>query len=158
MKAQRLDTVWLRLAILVCHILLNLSHYFSDKPTHVEVILVNTNIIPKPSKSPLIKKDPGRLHCVCEHSWYISSKRYVFKEQSRIRLATIYIYPPHISIHMHILILLYDLTLFGSFAWPYNIYIASMLLFYPYLWTPQRLSEEKATIRCALERIHKYHI
>jgi hypothetical protein len=49
-KAQRLDTIWLRLAILVGHILLNLSHYFSDKSTHVEVILVNSNIILKPSK------------------------------------------------------------------------------------------------------------
>ena len=50
MKAQRLDTVWLWLALLVGHILLNLSHYFSDKPAHVEVIFVNINIIPKPSK------------------------------------------------------------------------------------------------------------
>jgi Ni,Fe-hydrogenase I cytochrome b subunit len=36
MKAQRLDTIWLWLAFLVGHILLNLSHYFSGKPTQVE--------------------------------------------------------------------------------------------------------------------------
>jgi hypothetical protein len=52
-------------------------------------------------------------------------ERYVFKEQSRIRLSIIYI--PHIPIHMHILIWLYDLTLFGSIVWLYNICAASML-------------------------------
>ena len=48
-------------------------------------------------------------------------ERYVFKEHSRIRLAT------KSSTHMHILIWLYDSTLFGSNVWLYNIWIASML-------------------------------
>ena len=55
----------------------------------------------------------------------VSNERYVFKEHSRIRLATIYIH--HTSTHMHILIWLHDSTLFGSEVWLYNICIASML-------------------------------
>jgi hypothetical protein len=54
----------------------------------------------------------------------VSNERYVFKEQSRIRIVTIYIYH---SAHMHILIWLYDSTLFGSEVWPYNICIVSIL-------------------------------
>ena len=60
-----------------------------------------------------------------ENYFQDSKERYVFREQSRIRLATIYIH--HLSTHMHILIWLYDSTLFGSIVWLYNIYIASML-------------------------------
>ena len=54
----------------------------------------------------------------------VSQERYVFKEHSRIRLTTIYIH--HTSTHMHIMIWLYGLTLFGSEVWLYNICIASM--------------------------------
>ena len=55
----------------------------------------------------------------------VSKERYVFKKHGRIRLATIYIH--HTSIYMHILIWLYDSTLFGSEVWLYNICIASIL-------------------------------
>ena len=72
----------------------------------------------------------------------LSNERYVFKEHSRIRLATIYIH--HTSTHMHILIWLYDLTLFGSEVWLYNICIASMLfMFSPLLWAPHKPSCRK---------------
>ena len=69
-------------------------------------------------------------HVFLQSCIQVSKERYVFKDQSRIRLATIYshhIYPPYTSTHMHILIWLYDLTLFGSEVWLYNICIASML-------------------------------
>jgi hypothetical protein len=66
-----------------------------------------------------------RMTYVFLQSWFqVSIERDVFKEHSRIRIATIYF---HHSTHMHILIWLYDLTLFGSKVWLYNICIVSML-------------------------------
>ena len=67
------------------------------------------------------------VHVFLQSCFSIPKERYVFKEHSRIRLATIYIH--HTSTHMHILIWLYDLTLFGSEVWLYNICIASMLFY-----------------------------
>ena len=64
-------------------------------------------------------------HVFLQKYFQVSKQIYVFKEYSRIRLATIYIH--HTSTHMHILIWLYDWTLFGSIVWLYNICIASML-------------------------------
>jgi hypothetical protein len=42
------------------------------------------------------------VHVLLQKYFQVLRKRYVFKEQSRIRLATIYIH--HTSTHMHILI------------------------------------------------------
>ena len=67
------------------------------------------------------------IHVFLQSCFQVLKERYVFKEQSRIRLATKYIH--HISTHMHILIWLYDSTLFGSEVWLYNICIASMLFY-----------------------------
>jgi hypothetical protein len=63
---------------------------------------------------------------------------------------------------MHILIWLYDSTLFGSEVWLYNICFASML-FHAFS-TPMRCTEalvvgrERHNIIATLVRIHKYHI
>ena len=51
-------------------------------------------------------------HVFLQSCFQVSKDRYVFKEHSRIRLATICIH--HISTHMHIMVWLYDSTLFGS--------------------------------------------
>ena len=42
------------------------------------------------------------VHVFLQKNFQVSNKRYIFKEQSRIRIATIYIH--YISTHMHILI------------------------------------------------------
>jgi hypothetical protein len=62
-------------------------------------------------------------------------ERYVFKEQSEIRLATMYI--PQTSIHMHILIWLYDLTLSLDLLFDFTTYVLQVFsfMFSPYLWT-----------------------
>jgi hypothetical protein len=50
------------------------------------------------------KKEMNKIaHVFLQSCFYVPKERYVFKEHSRIRLATIYMYPPY-SIHMHILI------------------------------------------------------
>ena len=87
----------------------------------------------------------------------VSKERYAFKEHSRIRLATIY------STHMHILIWLYDSTLFGSVVWLYNICIASMLSSCNYHSYELHISisyrrRKGITSFISLVRIHKYHI
>ena len=82
------------------------------------------------TQMPARKKEMNKIaHVLLQSIFWVSKERYIFKEHSRIRLATyIYItYIHHISIHMHILIWLYDLTLFGFKVWLYNICIASML-------------------------------
>ena len=74
----------------------------------------------------LKKREMNKIVLVLLQKYFqVSKERCDFKEHSRIRLATIYIH--HISIHMHILIWLYDSTLFGSEVWLYNICIISML-------------------------------
>jgi hypothetical protein len=72
------------------------------------------------------KREMNKIdHIFLQSCFQISKEIYVFKEHSRIRLATKYIH--HTSTHMHILIWLYDLTLFGSDVWLYNICVASIL-------------------------------
>jgi hypothetical protein len=76
--------------------------------------------------SPEEKREMNKIaHVFLQSCFQVSKERYVFKEHSRIRLATKYIH--HISTHMHILIWLYDSTLFGFEVWLYNICIANML-------------------------------
>ena len=65
-------------------------------------------------------------HALLQSCFQVAKEIYVFKEHSRIRIATIYIH--HISTHMHILIWLYDSTLFGSKVWLYNICICKYAL------------------------------
>ena len=105
--------------------------------------------------------------CNC---FQVLNERYVFEEHSRIRLAIIYIYHIYIhhiyqpySIHMHILIWLYDSTLFGSVVWLYKICIASMLSSCNYHSYELRISfsynrRKVITSFIASVRIHKYHI
>ena len=101
--------------------------------------------------------------CNC---FQVLNERYVFEEHSKIRLAIIYIYHiyiHHTSIRMHILNWLYDLTLFGSKVWLYNICIASMLSSCNYHSYEHHISisyrrRKGITSFIALVRIHKYHI
>ena len=84
------------------------------------------------------KKEMNKIaHTFLQSCFRVSKERYIFDEHSRIRLSTIYIH--HTSTHMHILIWLYDLTLFGSEVWLYNICIASMLFHaISFLWAPHK--------------------
>ena len=59
---------------------------------------------------PAWEKEMNKIAHIFLQKSFKFQKRDVFKEHSRIRLATIYIH--HTSIHMHILIWLYDSTLF----------------------------------------------
>jgi hypothetical protein len=112
----------------------------------------------KKDKCPRDKDSP------CFLTKFLSSKREIYSSwsKSRIRISHhINTYPPY-SIHMHILIWLYDFTLFGSIVWLYNIWSASMLFLI--IATPIsstiRLScrKRRHNIIIALVRIHKYHI
>ena len=98
-------------------------------------------------------------HVFLQSCFQVSKERYVFKEQNRIRLATIYI--QHTSRHMHILIWLYDSTLFGYEVWLYNICIASMLYAFSLPVNSTKalvVGRERHNIIIVLVRIHKYHI
>jgi hypothetical protein len=85
--------------------------------------------------------------CKC---FQVLNKRYVSKEHSRIMKATIYIYIHH-STHMHILIWLYDLTLFDP-RFDFTIYILLVCSFM------HLVQEEGITSFIVLVRIHKYNI
>ena len=89
---------------------------------------------------PKKKRNMNKIaHVFLQSCFQVLKDRYVFKEHSRIRLATKYIH--HTTTHMHILIWLYDSTLFGSEVWLYNICIASMLFhaFSTPIWAPYKL-------------------
>jgi hypothetical protein len=69
----------------------------------------------------------------------------------------------HTSTHMHILIWLYNTTLFGFENWLYNICIASMLFHVLSIPMNSILAlvvgrKTRHNITIALVRIHKYHI
>jgi hypothetical protein len=112
------------------------------------------------SDARLKKREMNKIaHIFLQSCFQVLKERYVFKEHSRIRLATKYIH--YTSTHMHILIWLYDSTLFGSEVWLYNICIASMLFhvfFLPMNSTISLSCRERHNITIALVRIHKYYI
>ena len=77
-------------------------------------------------RCPPEKEEMNKIaHVFLQSCFQVSKERYVFKEQSRIRLATIYIH----LIYPHTCISWFDCmtTLFGFEVWLYNICIASML-------------------------------
>jgi hypothetical protein len=82
--------------------------------------------------------------------------------RSKVELGSATIYIHHICTHMHILIWLYDLTLFGSIVWLYNICFASTYALSPYLWAPHKpkLYDEREDIISLLPwwGSTKYHI
>jgi hypothetical protein len=70
---------------------------------------------------------------------------------------------PHTSIHMHILIWLYDLTLSLNPLFDFTTYVLQVcsFMFSSYLWTPLYalvIGRERHSNTIALVRIHKYHI
>jgi hypothetical protein len=72
------------------------------------------------------------------HLFPSSRERENFKEHSRIRISH-HKYPPHF-VHLHILIWLYDSTLFESIIWLYNICLPVCFhIRMPFLWTPHKL-------------------
>ena len=74
------------------------------------------------------KKEMNKIaHVLLQSCFQVSKERYVFKEHSRNRLATIYIH----HIHPHTCTFWFDCmtTLFGSEVWLYNICIASMFFY-----------------------------
>jgi hypothetical protein len=99
----------------------------------------------------------------CFLAKFLSSKReiYSLRSKSRIRISHhINTYPPY-SIHMHILIGLYDFTLFGSIVWLYNILTAGMLFLViatPMSFTISLSCRKRRHNIIDLVRIHKYHI
>ena len=95
---------------------------------------------------------------------YISAPATALRHKSFEKIETLIILraPPY-SIHMHILIWLYDLTLFGSEVWFYNISITSMLSSCNYHSYELHISISYRRRKCItsfidLVRIHKYHI
>jgi hypothetical protein len=86
-------------------------------------------------------------------------KRDIFS-RCKVELGSAIIYIHHISTHIHILIWLYDLTLW-SIVWFYNICIARGSSFLPTYELHVSLSSrerKRHNIIIALVMIHKYHI
>jgi hypothetical protein len=109
------------------------------------------------------KKKNNNKDSPCFIAKFLSSKREIYssRSKSRIRISHhINTYSPY-SIHMHILIWLYDFTLFGSIVWLYNIWTASMLFLVvatPMNSTISLSCRKRRHNIIDLVRIHKYHI
>ena len=80
------------------------------------------------------KKMNKIAHVLLQSYFQFSKGRYVFKEHSRIKLATTYIH--HTSTHMHILIWLYDKVMRFDFT-IYVLQVCSFMLF-TLLWAPHK--------------------
>ena len=101
-------------------------------------------------------------HVFLQSCFQVLKERYVFKEQSRIRLATTYIYPPYI--HTHALL---DLIVWLNSLWIRGLTLQYMYCKYAlsYFFHSYELhisfsyrKKERHNITFALVTIHKYHI
>jgi hypothetical protein len=111
------------------------------------------------------KKEREDSPCFLCKLFFNCHKRGMFlRSNIRIRFSHhIYLsYIHHIPLHMHILIWLYDLTLFRFIVWLYNIWITSMLclcFLHSYeLHISLSCKRERYNIINVSVRIHKYHI
>jgi hypothetical protein len=96
-------------------------------------------------------------HVFLQKYFQISKEKYVFKEHSRIRLATIYI---HTHIHLDLIVWLNSLWTRGL-TLQYMYYKYALLCYFHSYELHISLScrkKEMHNITVALVRIHKYHI